>query len=226
MWDPKLNHFVPIAPSRWLIWKLISSLKAHYKLGWLHNPSSSSEKQSTMSLSVLRRSLGSLARAVPVLLSSMHLNLNAANFILLSNSSCWYQHLLEGTVSPGHVRTSPISVLVAFLNRSRQADVVCITIYLKLLIIDRETNRKSSTGSNVGLILWNHAKPGSDADDVPLLLVSHLALIPYSVLTIYIFWTRDPWIYLPRSYVIIRGFSMRGSLWPSLLILWAYKIHQ
>ena len=96
-------------------------------------------------------------------------------------------HLVEGTVSPGQVRTSPISNFIAFLNRSRQADVVCITIYLKLLIIDRETNRKSSTGSNVGLILWNHAKPGSDADDVPLFLVAHLALIPYSVSTILLF---------------------------------------
>ena len=77
---------------------------------------------------------------------------------------------MEGTVSPGHVRTSPISILIAFLNRSRQIDVVCITIYLKLLIIERETNRQSSTGSNVGLDPWGHAEPGSDSDDVPLLL--------------------------------------------------------
>ena len=77
---------------------------------------------------------------------------------------------MEGTVSPIHDRTSPISIFIVFLNRSRQADVVCITIYLKLLIIDRETNRQSSTGSNVGIVPWGHAEPGSDADDVPLLL--------------------------------------------------------
>ena len=78
---------------------------------------------------------------------------------------------MEGTVSPGFVRTSPISIFIAFLNRSRQADVVCITIYLELLIIDRETNRQSSTGSNVGLVPWGHAKPGSDAGNIPLLLL-------------------------------------------------------
>ena len=77
---------------------------------------------------------------------------------------------MEGTVSPGHVRTSPISNFIAFLNRSRQADVVCKTIYLKLLIIERETNRQGSTGSNVGLVPWGHVETGSDADDVPLLL--------------------------------------------------------
>ena len=77
---------------------------------------------------------------------------------------------MKGTVSPGHVRTSPISNFIAFLNRSRQADVVCKTIYLKLLIIERETNRQGSTGSNVGLGPWGHAETGSDADDVPPLL--------------------------------------------------------
>ena len=76
----------------------------------------------------------------------------------------------EGTVSPRHVITSIIYIFIAFLNRYRQAEVVCITIYLKLLIIDRETNQQSSTGSNVGLVPWGHAKPGSDADNVPLLL--------------------------------------------------------
>ena len=81
------------------------------------------------------------------------------------------QHLVEGTVIPGHVRTSMISIFIAFLNRSCQSDVVCITIYLKLLIIDRETNRQSSTGSNVGLVPWVHAELGSDADDLPLLLI-------------------------------------------------------
>ena len=78
---------------------------------------------------------------------------------------------MEGTVSPGHVRNSRISIFIAFLNRHFQADVVCITIYLKLLIIDRETNRQISMGSNVGLVPWNHAEPGSDADRIPLLLV-------------------------------------------------------
>ena len=81
-----------------------------------------------------------------------------------------------GTVSPGHVRTSLISIYIAFLNRSHQADVVCTTIYLKLLIIDRETNRQSYMGSNVGLVPWGHAEPGSDADDVPLLLHNGLEL--------------------------------------------------
>ena len=80
------------------------------------------------------------------------------------------QHLVEGTVSPAHVRTSPISIFIVFLNISRQADVVCITIYLKKLIIYREKNRLSSTGSNVGLVPWGHAEPGSDANDVPLIL--------------------------------------------------------
>ena len=84
-----------------------------------------------------------------------------------------------GTVSLGHVRTSPIFVFIAFLNISRQADVVCITSYVKLLIIDRETNRQRSTGSNVGLVPWGHAEPGSDADDGPLLLllISHKSLV-------------------------------------------------
>ena len=77
---------------------------------------------------------------------------------------------MEGTVSLGDVRGSTISIFIAFLNRSRQADVVCITIYVKLLIIDRETNRQSSTGSTVSLVPWGHAEPGSDADLVPLLL--------------------------------------------------------
>ena len=40
---------------------------------------------------------------------------------------CDKKYLVEGTVSLGHVRNSPISIFVAFLNRSRQADVVCIT---------------------------------------------------------------------------------------------------
>ena len=77
---------------------------------------------------------------------------------------------MEGTVSSGHVRTSPISIFIAFLNRSHQANVVCITIYIQLLIIERETNRQSSTGFNVGPVPWGHSEPGSDADDVPLLL--------------------------------------------------------
>ena len=81
---------------------------------------------------------------------------------------CRHQHLVEGTASPGHIRTSPISIFITFLNRSRQ--VVCITIYIKLVIIKKETNRQSSTGSNVGLVPWGHAEPRSDADDVFLLL--------------------------------------------------------
>ena len=60
-----------------------------------------------------------------------------------------------------------ISIFIAFLNRSRPADAVGITIYLKRLIIDRETNRQSSTVSKVGLVPWGHAKPGPDADNVP-----------------------------------------------------------
>ena len=78
--------------------------------------------------------------------------------------------MVKGTVSPGNVITSPISIFIAFLNISCQDDVVCITIYLKLLIIDRETNRQISTVSNVGIVLQGHAEPGSDADDVPLFL--------------------------------------------------------
>ena len=77
---------------------------------------------------------------------------------------------MEGTVSPGHVRTSPVSIFIAFMNISRQYDVVCITIYLKKLIIDREKNRQISTGYNVDLVPWGHAEPGSNAGDVPLLL--------------------------------------------------------
>ena len=64
-----------------------------------------------------------------------------------------------------------ISVVIEFLNRYCQAGVVCVTIDLKIIIIDRETNRQISTVSNVGLVLQGHAEPGSDADDVPLLLV-------------------------------------------------------
>ena len=78
--------------------------------------------------------------------------------------------MVEVTVSPGYIRTSPISIFIAFLNRFRQSDVVCITIDLKRLIIDREKNRKSSTGYKVGIVPWGHAKPGSNNDDVPLLL--------------------------------------------------------
>ena len=77
---------------------------------------------------------------------------------------------MDGNVSPGHVRTSPISIFISFLNISREADVVCITIYIKLLILDRETNCQNPTGSNVGLDPWGHAEPGSNTDDVPLLL--------------------------------------------------------
>ena len=77
---------------------------------------------------------------------------------------------MEGIVSPGHVRTTPISIFIAFLNRSRPAGVVCIAIYIKLLIIDRETNRQSSTESSVGLVPWGYSEAGSDADDVPLLI--------------------------------------------------------
>ena len=87
-----------------------------------------------------------------------------------ATSCCWNQHLVEGTVSPGNVRTYTISIFIEFLNRYRQYDVVCITIDLKLLIIDREKNRQSSTGSNVGLVPWGHVKPDSDANNVPLLL--------------------------------------------------------
>ena len=76
------------------------------------------------------------------------------------------QHFLEGTVCRLHLRTSPISISIAFLNRSRQDDVVLISIYLKLLIIDRETNRQGSNSSNVGLVPCVHAKPGSDTDVV------------------------------------------------------------
>ena len=68
-------------------------------------------------------------------------------------------------------RTFPISIFIGFLNISRQADVVCITLYIKLLIIDREKNRQSSTGYKVGLLPWVHAEPGSDANDAPLLLM-------------------------------------------------------
>ena len=78
---------------------------------------------------------------------------------------------MEGTAIPGHVITSLISIFIEFLNRHRQDGVVCITIYLKYIIIDRETNRQISTGSNVGLVPWGHAKPGSGADDLPLILV-------------------------------------------------------
>ena len=60
---------------------------------------------------------------------------------------------------------------IAFINRPCQSYVICIAIYLKLLIIDRETNWQSSTGSNVGLVPWGYAKPGSDSENVPLLLV-------------------------------------------------------
>ena len=77
---------------------------------------------------------------------------------------------MEVTVSPRHVRTSPISIFIAFLNISRQPDVVCITIFLKHIIFDREKNRQSSTSSNVGLVPWGHAEPDYYANNVPLLL--------------------------------------------------------
>ena len=76
---------------------------------------------------------------------------------------------MEGTVRPGHRRTSPISVLIVFLNRSRKANVVCKNIYLKILIIERDANRKSSRSSIEGILPLGHAEPDSDADDVPLL---------------------------------------------------------
>ena len=69
---------------------------------------------------------------------------------------------MEGTVGPGHIRTSPIPILIEFMNISRQADVVCINFYLKSLIIDRETNRKSFMDSNVGLVPWGDAELGYD----------------------------------------------------------------
>ena len=80
------------------------------------------------------------------------------------------QHLVEGTDSPEHIRNSPISIFIVFLNRSCQGNVVCITIYLNLLIMDRETNWQSSTVSNVGLVPWGHAEPDYYANNVPLLL--------------------------------------------------------
>ena len=47
-----------------------------------------------------------------------------------------------GTLSPGHVITSPISFFFAFLNRSRQADVVSITIYLNSrLLIEKQISK-------------------------------------------------------------------------------------
>ena len=60
--------------------------------------------------------------------------------------------MVEGTVRPGHVINSPVSIFITFLNISCQDDIVGITIYLKLLIIDVETNRQSSMGSTVGLL--------------------------------------------------------------------------
>ena len=87
-----------------------------------------------------------------------------------ATSYCWHKHLVEGTICPGHVRNSLISVFIAFLNIYHQADIICITISLNLLIIDRKKNRQISTGSNVGLVLWVHAEPGSDANNTPLLL--------------------------------------------------------
>ena len=94
------------------------------------------------------------------------------------------------------VRTSPISIFIAFLNKYRQSDVVCITIYLKLLIIDRETNHQNSTHSNVGLLPWGRVKPGSNADDVPLLLLYSFILIANKITFneshhTLIFWTID-----------------------------------
>ena len=64
------------------------------------------------------------------------------------------------------------------MNRYRQADVVCITIYLKLLIIYREANWQSSKGSNVGLVPWGHDTPSSNAGDLPLLLLPHFVVTP------------------------------------------------
>ena len=77
---------------------------------------------------------------------------------------------MEGTAILVHFRTSLIYVCIAFLNIFCQADVVCITIYIKNLIIDRETNWKSFTGSNLGLLPWGHDEPGSDANDAPLII--------------------------------------------------------
>ena len=51
-------------------------------------------------------------------------------------------YIARGTLSPGHVITSPISFFFAFLNRSRQADVVSITIYLNSrLLIEKQIGK-------------------------------------------------------------------------------------
>ena len=90
--------------------------------------------------------------------------------------------MVEGTFSPGNVRNSLIYIFIKFLNRYRQADVVCITIYLKRLIINIETNRQSSTGSNLSILQWSYAEPDSDADDVSLLLVAFKKNRPFKCL--------------------------------------------
>ena len=58
---------------------------------------------------------------------------------------------------------------LSVLRRSLGSVAHAAPVYLKLLTIDRETYRQSSTGSNVGLVLWGHTEPGFDADNVSLL---------------------------------------------------------
>ena len=63
-----------------------------------------------------------------------------------------------------------------FVSRGRRAVSYHLFFFsfsrtVKPLIINRETNRQSSMGSNVGLLPRGHAKPGYDADNVSLLLV-------------------------------------------------------
>ena len=95
----------------------------------------------------LRRSLGSIARAAPLLYKNI-----------------WWRALSAWTPRQNFSNFH----FIAFLNRFRQADIVYITIHPKLLFIDRETNRQSSTGSSLCLVPWGYAEPGSDADDVPV----------------------------------------------------------
>ena len=45
-----------------------------------------------------------------------------------ATSFCRCQHQVDGIVSLGYVRTSPISIFILFLNRYFQVCVVCIAV--------------------------------------------------------------------------------------------------
>ena len=95
-------------------------------------------------------------------------------FRLGSKLPCLFSFLFYFLVRFCFSRT-PCRFFSSFLSRRRRAVSYLLLFFsfsrtLKLLIINVETNRESSTGSNVGELTWGRAEPGSDADDVSMLL--------------------------------------------------------